>query len=159
MPQKIPARDQRREFATEYALLIQALLRVQTDNRCGGASGANGLTVLRTSNKFWIDQAMHMPKVLLASELTATPDPDAPVTEISGFPNVTGKRGDLMSFSGIAHQPDEDLRLISTLGFIICQGKPQAIYARRWFFNIAAKSFRRLRSRRRCSGCASRREK
>jgi hypothetical protein len=50
--------------------------------------------------------------------LTATPDPDAPVAEISGFANVTGRRGDLPTFSGIEHQPDEDVRTLSTLGFI-----------------------------------------
>src|SRR5205085_11108073 len=31
---------------------------------------------------------------------------------------VSGKRGDLVEFSGIARQPNEDLRVIATLGFI-----------------------------------------
>jgi hypothetical protein len=65
-----------------------------------------------------VDQAMRVPKLLLAAELTATPDPDAPVPEISGFPNVTGRRGDLPAFFGVARQADEDLRLISTPGFV-----------------------------------------
>jgi CHASE2 domain len=65
-----------------------------------------------------VDQAMRVPKLLLGTDLTATPDPEAPVAEISGFPQVTGKRGDLVEFSGIAQQPAEDLRLISTPGFI-----------------------------------------
>jgi hypothetical protein len=65
-----------------------------------------------------VDQAMRVPKLLLGTELTATPDPEVPVAEISGFPQVTGKRGDLVEFSGIAQQPDEDLRLISTPGFV-----------------------------------------
>jgi hypothetical protein len=65
-----------------------------------------------------VDQAMRVPKMLAAAELTATADPDAPVIEIAGFTNVTGRRGDLPVFSGIARQPDEDIRLLSTLGFI-----------------------------------------
>lgn len=73
---------------------------------------------VKDEEQILIDQAMHVPKLLLAAELTATPDPDATVTEIAGFPNVTGKRGDLATFTGIGRQPDEDLRLISTLGFI-----------------------------------------
>src|SRR5204863_506202 len=43
---------------------------------------------------------------------------DAPVPEIPGFPNVTGRRGGLPEFSGINRQSDEDIRLISTSGFI-----------------------------------------
>lgn len=65
-----------------------------------------------------IDQAMRVPKLVTAAELTSTPDLDAPVVEISGFTQVTGRRGDLATFSGISRQPDEDIRLISTLGFI-----------------------------------------
>ena len=65
-----------------------------------------------------VDQAMHVPKLLLAAELTTTPDLDAPVAEVSGFSQVTGKRGDLATFSGVGRQPGEDLRLISTLGFV-----------------------------------------
>ncbi len=65
-----------------------------------------------------VDQAMRIPKMLAAAELTATPDADAPAVEITGFTNVTGRRGDLPVFSGIGRQPDEDIRLLSTLGFI-----------------------------------------
>jgi hypothetical protein len=68
--------------------------------------------------QIFIDQAMRVPKLVLAAELTATPDPDAPVDEIAGFSNVTGRRGDLPEFSGIEHQPGEDVRILSTLGFI-----------------------------------------
>ena len=35
-----------------------------------------------------------------------------------GFTHVTGRRGDLPEFSGIEHQPGEDVRILSTLGFI-----------------------------------------
>ncbi len=65
-----------------------------------------------------IDQAMRVPKLVLAAELTATPDLDAPVVEIPGFTQVYGKRGDLPVFSGINRQADEDLRLLSAPGFV-----------------------------------------
>jgi hypothetical protein len=64
-----------------------------------------------------------VPELLLAAELTATSDPDAPVAEIPPFPHVTGKRGNLVEFSGIARQPGEDVRLISRLGFINLPGE------------------------------------
>ena len=72
--------------------------------------------------QIFVDLAMRVPKLLAAAELTATPDLDAPVVEIPGFSHVTGRRGDLATFSGIARQPDEDIRLISTLGFINLPG-------------------------------------
>src|SRR6266404_4751768 len=71
----------------------------------------------KDQEQIFIDQAMRVPKLLLGAELTATPDLDAPVTENSAFPHVTGRRRDLVSFSGIERQPSEDLRVISTLGF------------------------------------------
>jgi len=72
----------------------------------------------KDQEQIFVDQAMRVPKLLLGAELTATPDPDAPVAEIATFPQVTGKRGDLIEFSGIGRQPDEDVRLIGTLGFV-----------------------------------------
>ncbi len=72
----------------------------------------------KEQEQIFIDQAMRVPKLLLAAELTPTPDPDVPVAEIPGFTQVTGKRGDIPEFSGIARQPGEDVRVISTLGFI-----------------------------------------
>lgn len=72
----------------------------------------------KDQEQIFLDQAMRVPKLLLGAELTATPDPDAPVAEIPAFPQVTGKRGDLIEFSGILRQPDEDVRLIGTLGFV-----------------------------------------
>ncbi len=72
----------------------------------------------KDQEQIFVDQAMHVPKLLVAAELTDTPDLDAPVTEIPGFTQVTGRRGDLPVFSGVARQPDEDIRLISTLGFV-----------------------------------------
>ena len=72
----------------------------------------------KDQEQIFIDQAMRVPKLMLGAELTAAPDPDAPVAEIGGFPNVTGRRGDLPAFSGIEHQPNEDVRILSALGFI-----------------------------------------
>ena len=72
----------------------------------------------KEQEQIFIDQAMHVPKLLLGAELTATPDPDAPVPEIAGFTQVIGKRGDIPEFSGIERQPSEDVRVISTLGFV-----------------------------------------
>jgi hypothetical protein len=70
-----------------------------------------------------IDQAMKVPKLLLAAELTTTSDPDAPSQEIPAFTQVTGKRGDLVEFSGIGRQPSEEMSLIGTLGFINLPGE------------------------------------
>jgi hypothetical protein len=72
----------------------------------------------KDQEQIFIDQAMRVPKLLLGAELTASPDPDAPVAEIAGFTRVTGRRGDLPEFSGIEHQPGEDVRILSTLGFV-----------------------------------------
>src|SRR5260370_3954016 len=72
----------------------------------------------KDQEQIFIDQAMRVPKVVLGAELTATPDPDAPVAEITGFTKVSGRRGDIPEFSGIEHQPSEDVRILSTLGFV-----------------------------------------
>jgi hypothetical protein len=72
----------------------------------------------RDQEQVFLDQAMRVPKLLLSAELTSTPDPDALPTEISGFVHVSGRRGDLPTFTGVQRQPDEDLRLISSLGYI-----------------------------------------
>lgn len=72
----------------------------------------------RDQEQVFLDQAMRVPKLLLSAELTSTPDPDAPPTEIPGFAHVNGRRGDLPTYTGILRQPDEDLRLVSSLGYI-----------------------------------------
>ncbi|HLW35436.1 MAG TPA: hypothetical protein VKS98_07225 [Chthoniobacterales bacterium] len=72
----------------------------------------------KDQEQIFMDQAMRVPKLLLGAELTASPDPDAPVPEVTGFSHVTGHRGDLPEFSGIEHQPSEDVRVLSSLGFI-----------------------------------------
>src|SRR5438477_6561987 len=71
----------------------------------------------KDQEQVFIDQAMRVPGLLLAAELTTTPDPDAPGPEIQGFTQVTGTRGDLVEFSGVGRQPNEELRLIATAGF------------------------------------------
>jgi hypothetical protein len=72
----------------------------------------------RDQEQVLIDQAMKVPRLLLAAELTTTSDPDAPSQEIQSFTQVTGKRGDLVEFSGIGRQPSEEIGLIATAGFI-----------------------------------------
>jgi hypothetical protein len=72
----------------------------------------------KDQEQVFIDQAMRVPRLLLAAELTTNPDPDAPGPEIQGFTQVTGKRGDLVEFSGIGRQPNEEMRLIATAGFV-----------------------------------------
>jgi hypothetical protein len=72
----------------------------------------------RDQEQVFIDQAMRAPRLLLGAELTTSPEPDNPGPDIAGFTQVEGKRGDLVEFTGISRQPEEDLRLISTAGFI-----------------------------------------
>ena len=69
----------------------------------------------KNQEQVFLDQAMRIPKLLLSAELTATPDPDASATDIPGFVHVSGRRGDLPTYTGVQRQPDEDLRLISSL--------------------------------------------
>ena len=101
----------------ETALFLQGLLEFKPT-----VVAIESVTQWRERDKeqeqIFIDQAMRIPKLVLGAELTATSDPDAPVAEIPAFPHVTGRRGDLPEFSGIQHQPDEDVRVLSTLGFI-----------------------------------------
>jgi hypothetical protein len=73
---------------------------------------------VKEQEQIFLDQAMHVPRMLLGAKLTASLDPDAPVIEIPGFTKVSGRRGDLPEFSGIEVQPDEDVRILSTLGFV-----------------------------------------
>jgi len=69
----------------------------------------------RNQEQVFLDQAMRIPKLLLSAELTSTPEPDAPPTDIAGFAQVSGRRGDLPTYTGVQREPDEDLRLISSL--------------------------------------------
>lgn len=101
----------------ETALLLQGLLEfkptvVAIEPILQWGEGA------KDQEQIFMDQAMRVPRLLLGSKLTASPDPDAPVVEIPGFTKVSGHRGDLPEFSGIELQPDEDVRILSTLGFL-----------------------------------------
>jgi hypothetical protein len=101
----------------EFALFLQSLLEFQPT-----VVAFENILKWRERDKdpeqVFIDQAMRVPRLLLAAELTTTPDPDAPGPEIQGFTQVTGKRGDLVEFSGIGRQPNEEIRLIATAGFV-----------------------------------------
>ena len=101
----------------EFALFFQAILEFKPT-----VVAVEPLLKWREKDKdqeqVFLDQAMRVPKLLLSAELTSTPDPDAPPTEIPGFVRVSGRRGDLPTFTGIERQPDEDLRLISLLGYV-----------------------------------------
>jgi len=101
----------------ELALFLQSALKFQP-----AVVAFENILKWRETEKdpaqIFIDLAMRVPSLLLAAELTATPDPDAPGPEIPGFTQVTGKRGDLVEFSGIGRQPSEEMRLIATAGFI-----------------------------------------
>jgi hypothetical protein len=103
--------------ALEFALFLQSVLEFQPT-----VVAFENILKWRERDKdqeqVFIDQAMRVPKLLLAAELTATPDPDAPVPEIQSFTQVTGKRGELVEFSGIGRQPGEEMRLIAAAGFI-----------------------------------------
>jgi hypothetical protein len=101
----------------EFALFLQSALDFQP-----GVIAFENILKWRDSDRdqeqVFLDQAMRVPKLMLASDLGAHTDPDAPWAEIRGFTQVEGRRGDLPSFSGIDRQPNEDLRLISTAGFV-----------------------------------------
>lgn len=101
----------------EFALFLQAALEFKPS-----VVGFEPILQWQARDKdqeqIFLDQAMQVPKLLMAAELTATPDLDAPVAEIPGFPNVSGRRGGLPEFSGISRQPEENVRLISTPGFV-----------------------------------------
>ena len=100
----------------EFALFLQSTLEFQPT-----VIAFENILKWREAEKdqeqVFIDQAMRVPRLLLAAELTTNPDPDAPGPEITGFTQVTGKRGDLVEFSGIGRQPNEEMRLIATAGF------------------------------------------
>jgi hypothetical protein len=100
----------------EFALFLQSLLDFQP-----GVVAFENILKWRERDKdqeqVFLDQAMRVPKLLLASKLSESSDPDAPWGDIRGFADVKGKRGDLPEFSGVGRQPAEDLRLISTPGF------------------------------------------
>jgi hypothetical protein len=101
----------------EYALFLQAVLEFNP-TVVGFEQVLQWDSRQRDQEQIFLDQAMRVPKLLTAAELAVITDPDAPVTEVPAFTQVTGKRGGLVEFSGIAREPNEDLRIISSLGFV-----------------------------------------
>lgn len=101
----------------EFALYLQSLLDFQP-----GVVAFENVLKWRERDKdqeqVFLDQAMRVPKLLLAAELGKPPDPDVTWAEIRGFTDVTGPRGNLAAFSGVSRQPNEDLRLISSPGYV-----------------------------------------
>lgn len=101
----------------EFALFLQSVLDFEP-----GVVAFENILKWRDRDKaqeqVFLDQAMRVPNLLLAAELGAAPDPDAPVPEVPAFGQVTGRRSDLVPFPGITRQPNEDLRLISKAGFV-----------------------------------------
>ena len=101
----------------EYALFLQGVLEFQPT-----VIALEPIVIWRDRDKdqeqVFIDQAMRVPKLLVGIELGARGQQELSPDDVRSFPNVTGNRGDLAAFSGVKHQPDEDIRLISTPGFI-----------------------------------------
>ena len=101
----------------EFALFLQAILDFEPS-----VVAFENILKWRERDKdqeqIFLDQAMRVPRLLLAAELGPTADPDEPAGEIRTFPNVSGNRGSLPAFSGLARQANEDLRLISSQGFV-----------------------------------------
>jgi hypothetical protein len=101
----------------EHALFLQSVLEFQP-------TVVAFETILKwrerdkDQEQVFLDQAMRVPKLLLGAELTNAPDPDQALPDIPAFTQVTGNRSRLAEFSGVGRQPNEDMRLISTLGFI-----------------------------------------
>ena len=100
----------------EYALFLQAVLEFQPT-----VVAIEPLVIWRDRDKdqeqVFIDQAMRVPKLMVGIELGGKSPRDIAVEDVLTFSKVTGSRGNLAQFSGVARQPDDDIRLISTPGF------------------------------------------
>ncbi len=101
----------------EFALFLQAALEFKP-----GVIAFENVLKWRERDKdqeqVFIDQAMRVPRLLLGAELGDTAEPADLAPDIAAFPHVIGKRSELMEFSAISRQPGEDVRLISTAGFV-----------------------------------------
>jgi hypothetical protein len=100
----------------EFALFLQSTLEFQP-TVIAFENVLKWRETEKDQEQVFVDQAMRVPRLLLAAELTTNPDPDAAGPDIPGFTQVTGRRGDLVEFSGIGRQPSEEMRLIATAGF------------------------------------------
>jgi hypothetical protein len=101
----------------EFSLFLQAALEFKP-TVIAFESILNWRDQAPEQQQVFLDQAMRVPRLVAAAELTSNPDLDAPPVELQGFTQVTGRRGDLATFSGLSRQPAEDIRLLSTMGFI-----------------------------------------
>jgi hypothetical protein len=72
----------------------------------------------RIQKQIFLDQAMHVPKLLVALELGAKGQHDLTTDDLPTLPNITGNRTSLTQFVGVSRQPDEEIRLVSTPGFV-----------------------------------------
>ncbi len=101
----------------EYALFLQGVLDFQPM-----VVAIEPILVWRdedkTQEQIFIDQAMRVPKLLVALELGGKGAHDLTVEDLPVLPDVAGSRGNLDQFTGISRQPDDDIRLISTPGLI-----------------------------------------
>jgi hypothetical protein len=106
----------------EYALFLQAVLEFQPT-----VIALEPILIWPDREKMqeqvFIDQAMRVPKLLVGVELCGKGQDDLAPDEVPSFSNVTGSRGNLAEFSGVSRQPDDDIRLISTPGFINLPGE------------------------------------
>lgn len=101
----------------EYALFLQAALDFQPT-----VVAIESLLIWRDRDKVqeqvFIDQAMRVPKLLVAVELGARGEGELSIEDLPDLHNVSGSRSGLPVFTGVRRQPDEDIRLISTPGII-----------------------------------------
>src|SRR5437773_5886446 len=106
----------------EYALFLQSVLEFNP-----AVIAIEPVLQWRDRDKdqqqVFIDQAMRVPKLLVGVELGKAAESDAPPEEIPTFWGAEGRRGALVEFSGIAHESDQELHLISTPGFINAPGE------------------------------------
>ncbi|MBA3960602.1 MAG: CHASE2 domain-containing protein [Chthoniobacterales bacterium] len=111
------AAAQRSFSPLELALFLQAALDFQP-----AVIGFEPILIWRERDKdqeqLFTDQAMRVPKLLVAMELGGKGPRDLKVDDIPTLPQVTGERGHLAEFTGVSHRPGDDIRLISTPGFI-----------------------------------------
>lgn len=101
----------------EYALFLQAAMEFQP-----AVIGLEPVVVWRARDKdqeqVFLDQAMRVPKLLVGMKLGESGPRDIPTDDILSFSEVTGARGSLAEYPGVSHRPDDDIRLISTPGFV-----------------------------------------
>ncbi len=115
-PLKPGVAERRSLSPLEYALFLQAVLEFQPT-----VVALEPMLIWRdrdqTQEQIFIDQAMRVPKLLVAFELGEKGPRDLALDDLAVFPKVSGNRGQLPQFAGVARQPDDDIRLISTPGF------------------------------------------